>query len=243
MYFVLFTVFGCLSACYCFITTAVEENHCDLLKQLQSSRLSVQVTKKGFHRELLTTVQLSPDVPSGLRVLLLHRWPRGVYVDPFQLASLSEQSDWQMSLDSAVDLEAAAHQTEGFLTHVYPSVDGPTATIRVRIPFHLRYHEPRYDGETFTSVEIEPPQLLLRTERCLQLSGSGPRAAVDAPCTPNNATTCLWLPLQKQERGPVRVGLPVADGSLVTPVCAGTLLVTTLCCVSLSTRMWKHRII
>nr|XP_040025902.1 phosphatidylinositol-glycan biosynthesis class X protein isoform X1 [Gasterosteus aculeatus aculeatus] len=244
MHFVLYTVFGCLSTCYCFIATAVhsEENRCDLLKQqLQSSRVSVQITKTGFHRELLTTVELRPDVPSGLGVLLIHRWPRGVYVDPFQLATLSQQSHWQMSLDSAVDLEAAAHQAEGFVTRVYPAVDGPT--IRVTIPFHFRYHQPRYDGETFTTVEIEPPQLLLRTEGCLQLSGSEPHATVDAPCTHSNASTCPWVRLQQQERGPVGVGLPVGDGSLVAPVSAGTLLVTTLCCVSLSTRMWKHRIV
>lgn len=49
-------------------------------------------------REVITTVELNPDVFSGLRVLLVHRWPRGVYLDPYQLASLSGQTDWQVSL-------------------------------------------------------------------------------------------------------------------------------------------------
>lgn len=47
-------------------------------------------------REAVTTVELSPDVLSGVRVLLVHRWPRGVYLDPYQLASLSDESDWQV---------------------------------------------------------------------------------------------------------------------------------------------------
>lgn len=59
-------------------------------------------------RELLTTVELRPDVPSGLGVLLIHRWPRGVYVDPFQLATLSQQSHWQVNPDSG-HAHAAAH--------------------------------------------------------------------------------------------------------------------------------------
>ncbi|KAM8875429.1 phosphatidylinositol-glycan biosynthesis class X protein isoform 2-T2 [Spinachia spinachia] len=176
-----------------------EEKLCDVLKQqLPSARVSVQITNRGFHRELLTSVELSPGVPRGLGVLLLHRWPRGVYVDPFQLASLGEQRDWQIALDSAVDLEAAAHQAEGFITRVYPAVDGPTPRIKVTIPFHVRYHEPRHDGEAFTSVEIEPPQLLLRTARCLQLDGSQPHAAVDAACTHANASTCPWVRVPQQ---------------------------------------------
>lgn len=65
---------------------------------LQGSLLS-GISNKSFllyFREVVTTVELSPDVPRGIRVLLVHRWPRGVYIDPYQLASLSDQSDWQV---------------------------------------------------------------------------------------------------------------------------------------------------
>lgn len=34
--------------------------------------------------------------------------------------------------------------------------------------------------------------------------------------------------------------IPLGDGSLVEPVCAGTLLVTLLCCVILSRSIWMH---
>lgn len=72
-------------------------------------------------------------------------------------------------IDSAIDLEVPAHKTEGFVTYVYPALDGPTPRLKVTIPIHGRYHKPSYDGLTFTSVEIEHPELLLRTEKCKQL--------------------------------------------------------------------------
>lgn len=36
------------------------------------------------------------DAPSGVEIMLLHRWPSSVYVDPYQLESLRGQSDWQV---------------------------------------------------------------------------------------------------------------------------------------------------
>lgn len=73
----------------------------------------------------------------------------------------------QILLDSAIDLEVPAHKTEGFVTYVYPTPDGPTPRLlKVTIPIHGRYHEPSLLGEMFTSVDIEPPELLLRTEKC-----------------------------------------------------------------------------
>ncbi|XP_056271557.1 phosphatidylinositol-glycan biosynthesis class X protein [Pseudoliparis swirei] len=265
MYFVLLTVFACLSTFHCFIQKDVKKNesHCGLLKQwLESSLVTMEITKTGFHREVVTTVVLSPgvlspgvlspgvlspgvlspSVLSGVRVVLVQRWPRGVYVDPYQLASLSEQSNWQILIDSAIDLEVPAHKTEGFVTYVYPALDGPTPRLKVTIPIHGRYHKPSYDGLTFTSVEIEHPELLLRTEKCPQLNNVEPHAVVDAPCTHDNSSMCPWVKLQQQERGPTRVQLPVGDGSLVAPVCGGTLLVTMLCCAALSKHMWEHRI-
>ncbi|TKS75057.1 Phosphatidylinositol-glycan biosynthesis class X protein [Collichthys lucidus] len=193
--------------------TGNDENHCGLLKRLlESSRVSVEINKKGFHREAVTTVELSPDVLSGVRVLLVHRWPRGVYLDPYQLASLSDESDWRILLDSAIDLELPAHKTSGFVTYVYPTVDGPTPRLlKVTIPVHGRYHEPSYDGKTFTSVDIEAPELLLRTEKCTQLSIFEPHAVVDTPCTADNSSTCSWVKLQHQQ-------VPLGASSPSSPV-------------------------
>ncbi|KAK5930868.1 hypothetical protein CgunFtcFv8_027070 [Champsocephalus gunnari] len=214
MYFVLVSVLACLASCHCFIERdEKKENHCGLLQHwIESTLVSMQIIKKGFHREVETTVELSPDVHSGVRVLLLHRWPRGVYVDPYQLASLSDLNDWKILLDSTIDLEGPAHKTTGFVTFVYPTPDGPTPTLlKVTIPIHGRYHEPSFVAETFTSVEIEPPELLLWTEKCIPLNNVEPHDVMEAPCTHHNSSSCQWVKQQhqKKERGPVNVQFPV----------------------------------
>ncbi|XP_029356460.1 phosphatidylinositol-glycan biosynthesis class X protein [Echeneis naucrates] len=246
MYFVLVAVLTCLATCHCLNRMDEDENHCGQLKQwLESTSVSVSVdiSKKGFHRDLITNIDLSPDVPRGIRVLLVYRWPSGVYVDPYQLASLRDQSDWQILLDSSIDLEVPAHKTLGFVTYVYPNHgDPPPRELKVVIPMHGRYHEPS-SQKTFTSVDMQPPELLLQTEKCMQLNSFEPHAIVDAPCTVHNSSMCPWVKVQfQQEHGPVSFQLPVGDGSLVIPVCSGTLLVTIICCVLLSKYTWKHRI-
>lgn len=246
MYFILFSVLACLSACHCLIENEEDQDHCVVLKHcLESSSVSVELSKKGFHREVITTVEFKPDLLINVRVLLVHRWPRGIYVDPYQLASLSEQLDWKILLDSAIDLELPAHKTSGFVTYVYPSSVEPTPRLlKITIPVHGRYHEPSFVGETFTSVDIEAPELLLRTEKCTQLSSVQPHTVVHAPCTVSNSSTCQWVKIQhQQELRHLSFQFPVGDVSLLAPVSGGTLLVTMMCCAALSRHMWKHRII
>ncbi|KAM7410339.1 hypothetical protein PAMA_001670 [Pampus argenteus] len=223
-----------------------DENHCGFLKQwLEYTSVSVEISNKGFHREVVNTVELSPDVLSGVRVLLVHRWPNGIYIDPYQLASLRDHSDWQILLDSAIDLEVPAHKTSGFVTYLYPTLDEQTPNLlKVTIPIHGRYHEPSFVGKTSTSVEIQTPELLLRSKKCTQLNNFEPHTVVDAPCTVDNSSTCPWIKIQHQQgRGHVSLQFPVGDGSLMKPVCGGTLLVTMICCAALSKLMWKHQIV
>ncbi|XP_028300911.1 phosphatidylinositol-glycan biosynthesis class X protein isoform X1 [Gouania willdenowi] len=245
MYLVLFALLV-FSTCHCLDNNEENQDPCGLLRQwIETSSMSVDLNKEGYHRELTTTVELSPDAFSNVRVLLVYRWPRGVYVDPFQLASMSAQRDWQILLDSAIDLELPAHQTSGFVTFVYPGLSKLTSgPLKVTIPVHGRYHMPSSDGEAFTFITIEAPELLLRTETCTRLSSLEPHAVVNAPCTVNNLTTCGWVQIQQNQMiGPISFQIPVGDGSLVVPVCGGTLLITLICCVALTKYMWKHRIV
>ncbi|XP_034565791.1 phosphatidylinositol-glycan biosynthesis class X protein [Notolabrus celidotus] len=245
MYLALFSALACLSICHSLTKEGEQKNHCDVLKQLlESSSVSVELRKNGFHRELVTSVELRSDDLRGIRVLLVHRWPRGVYVDPYELSSLRDQRDWQILIDSTIDLELPAHKTSGFVTYVYPAPDGSTPSLlTVTIPVHARYHEPSIDGKTFTTIDIKPPELLLRTEECLQLDSSESTSVVEAPCTSDNSSTCAWLQRhQLQDQISVSLQVPVGDRSLVVPVSTVTLLVTMICCVGLSKYMWKHRI-
>ncbi|XP_028300912.1 phosphatidylinositol-glycan biosynthesis class X protein isoform X2 [Gouania willdenowi] len=222
MYLVLFALLV-FSTCHCLDNNEENQDPCGLLRQwIETSSMSVDLNKEGYHR-----------------------WPRGVYVDPFQLASMSAQRDWQILLDSAIDLELPAHQTSGFVTFVYPGLSKLTSgPLKVTIPVHGRYHMPSSDGEAFTFITIEAPELLLRTETCTRLSSLEPHAVVNAPCTVNNLTTCGWVQIQQNQMiGPISFQIPVGDGSLVVPVCGGTLLITLICCVALTKYMWKHRIV
>ncbi|XP_077391583.1 phosphatidylinositol-glycan biosynthesis class X protein [Festucalex cinctus] len=230
----------------CHYLTVKGENSCAARKQwLQSTAISQQIKNKGFHREVETTVEVQPGASREVRVLLLHTWPSGVYVDPYQLAFLSDAVDWQILVDSAIDLEMPAHKASGFVTYVYPAFSEQNpGMLKVRIPIHVRYHQPSFGGETFQSIAIEPPKLLLRTEECSQLDYSEPHTVTEAPCNADNTSMCLWIQVQhKQRPSDETLRLPVGDGSLVAPVCAATLAVTMICCLVLSKYMWKHRIV
>ncbi|XP_029002248.1 phosphatidylinositol-glycan biosynthesis class X protein [Betta splendens] len=243
MYLVLFSFLSCLMPCFCFNRKDDNESHCGLLKQwLESASVSVEIGKSGFHRAVTATVELSSDV-GEIQVLLIYRWPNGVYVDPYQLFSLSHQSGWQILIDSTIDLEAPAHKTSGFVSYVYPTLVGHTPRLlKVTIPIHGRYSQPSFEGRAFTSVNIKPPELLLRMKKCIQLKNAEPYLVMNAPCTADNSSMCSWFMQHQQDHGTRRVQFPVGNGSLVTPICSGTLLVTLICCLALSKYMWKHRI-
>lgn len=218
-------------------------NDCSFLEQVNAD-VSVTLQKAGFHRELVTTVRLDKHgLPAN--VLLVYNFPKDIYVDPYQIESLGDQRNWQMLLDSAIDLEMPAHKSSEFHTYLYPLIEEPAAEqIKVTIPIHGRYQKPSFDENLFHTVVIPPPDLLLRpAKKCAELNNVDSLSLVDAPCTANNLSTCQWIKVHhKQLPGPVSVELPVGDATLIVSVSAGTLLVTIICCVALSITAWTHRI-
>ncbi|XP_077464264.1 phosphatidylinositol-glycan biosynthesis class X protein [Stigmatopora argus] len=237
------TIWGILLTCYSIVKG---ENNCGSLKTLlQSSVVSLKIKNNGFHREVESTVELQPGAFRDVQVLLVYNWPKGVYVDPYQLAFLSDAVDWQILVDSAIDLELPAHKASSVVTYVYPSFrEENPGKLQVSIPVHGRYHQPTFVGETWESIVIEPPKLLLRSENCWQLGDLEPYTTTEAPCSADNASGCLWVQVQDwQSPGSQTFRLPVGDGSLVAPVCGVTLAVTMICCLLLSKYTWKHRIV
>lgn len=234
MCFLLFSTLAYLSICHSSVTQDASGD-CSSLNYLNSRPdVSVEIKKHGFHRELDTVVHQFN--PSGLwsGVLLLYSWPKDIFVDPFQLASLSNQSNWEILLDSAIDLEVPAHKSSGFISYLYPNLkESAPGLLHITIPIHGRYQKPSFK-KAFNSVDIYPPELLLRVEKCTQLNSLEPYTIVDAPCTADNPSICQWVKVHHQQHGHVTLQFPVGDRSLVIPVCCGTLLVTMICCVALS---------
>nr|XP_057930440.1 phosphatidylinositol-glycan biosynthesis class X protein [Doryrhamphus excisus] len=240
MHYTFFSIVTFFLACR--FSTVKGDNSCGSLKQwLQSAAVSVEIKNRGFHREVETTVELHRDALKKVSVLLLHRWPRGVYVDPYQLSFLTDKVDWQILMDSTIDLEVPAHQSFGFVTYVYTAFTEP---LKVTIPIHGRYHQPSFAGGTYEFVTIDPPELLLRTEECSEWNNFDLHTVMEAPCSAYNTSICLWVHVNHQQKhSHDTLQLPIGDGSLVRPVCTVTLLVTIMCCLALSKYMWKYRIV
>ncbi|XP_036442415.1 phosphatidylinositol-glycan biosynthesis class X protein [Colossoma macropomum] len=208
----------------------------------ESVDMSVNIAKRGFHRELLYEVQHDPT-PHVIKALVIQRLPSGVYMDQYQLASLREDTGLQVLLDSAVSLEDPAYMSSGFSALVYLSpADGLPGLLQAAVPVHGRYHRPSSSGG-WERVYIEGPRLLLRPESCETLPSGLPHRVVEAPCTVQNQSVCSWLEIQGlQVPDSVTLELPVGDFSLTGPVCAGTILATLLCFALLFRTIWKHGI-
>ncbi|CAL9695718.1 unnamed protein product [Knipowitschia caucasica] len=226
MDFLLFSTWACLSTCLSFSTLADDCNF----------KVSMELKKTGFHRELETIVLFKNKHFD--KMLLVYSWPKDIYVDPFQLSSLRNQINWEMLLGTTMDLELPAHKSSGFRTYLFLKMEEITAGhMKLTIPIHGRYQKPSFNGNAFNSIDIYPPNLLLRpVETCTQVNnfGSVTTTVVDAPCTAKNSSICQWANVHFHQPDPVILQLPVGDASLVIHVCGGTLLFTIICTVALS---------
>ncbi|KAK7889570.1 hypothetical protein WMY93_025130 [Mugilogobius chulae] len=197
MYLLMFFILACSLTCHC----SHDQGASDDCNYLERITVSMELQKTGFHRELVTTVQFK-NIGLFDKILLVHTWPKDIYVDPFQLASLGDQRNWEMLLDSTIDLEMPAHKSPQFDTYLFPHLEELTSgQINLTIPIHGRYQKPSNDGNpSFNSIDIHPPNLLLRlVETCTQLNKLGSTIVVDAPCTADNSSTCQWIKVQPQK--------------------------------------------
>ncbi|KPP65663.1 phosphatidylinositol-glycan biosynthesis class X protein precursor-like [Scleropages formosus] len=213
-------------------------------EQIQQVRVRVsrEIRKSGFHRELVLSLRCGAAFPDRLWPLLVQHLPAGIYVDPYHLESLRHDGGLQVLLDSEVDLEAPAYASHGFTAFVFPARDlRDTNSFLATVPIHGRYQRPSGSGRKWEQLLIEAPRLLLRSDPCRKLCPHPPDKLVEAPCTAHNTSTCSWLEIQHwQDQQAVSLELPVGDQSLMVPVCAGTLLVTLLCCGLIARAVWAR---
>lgn len=216
-------------------------NDCSFLEHVNFD-VSLGLRKTGFHRELVTAVQLNKYELLG-KILLVYSWPKDIYLDPYQLESMGDQRNWEMLLDSTIDLEMPAHKSSSFRSYLYPLLEESTAEqIHVTIPIHGRYQKPNRNA--FNSIVIHPPALLLHAPNCTQPNKLESFSIEDAPCTAYNTSTCHWIKVHSQQLPEsVSLQLPVGDASQVILVSGGTLLLTIICCAALSLSAWRHQII
>lgn len=241
MHFIVFISLGFSLMFFCCAETERSFNCNFTRKWLESIITSVELNKRGFHRELVTTFEFKPGFPDVLKLLLVHKLPNGVYIDPYQIASL-KNSDLKVLLDSSIDLEAPAHKFVGFTAFVYTSLGRGNLKISISIPLHGRYHKPSLEGKMIELVNIEHPRLLLRTDTCAQPRNFQPTVVL--PCTSDNSSLCQWCENHfNEELSRLHFEIPLGDESMMTAVCAGTFVVTLVCCALLSRNIWEHKIL
>ncbi|CAM4662198.1 unnamed protein product [Leuciscus chuanchicus] len=206
-------------------------DHCFSSEFLESLSMSMKITKAGFHRDLLYSVEWG-EVDHDVKALLVQKLPSGVYMDEYQLETLKHDTGLEVLLDSKVDLEAPEYLSSGFTALVFLS-----GKHEATVPVHGRYHRPSNSSQKWVTVEIEPPRLFLRSDQCVLPH----HEATEAPCTVRNHSICSWLEiLRLEDTGVVSLEIPVGDSSMILSVCVGTVLTAALSCVFLLRSIWRH---
>ncbi|PFX22606.1 Phosphatidylinositol-glycan biosynthesis class X protein [Stylophora pistillata] len=204
--------------------------------------------KSGFHRDLITYIKW--DILSSFgehynlldcQLLLVEKFPSGVYIDPDQLKNEVEFGGPEVLFKESVNIEALAHHSSSNEMLVFPkiTIDSKMDILKanITIPIHLRYHQAAKDAK-FASVLLPPPQVLGRcpngvafpTDRC----GSDP---VQAPCDAKRLSTCDWIALklrskdQSESRMSLVLQVPIGQTEHSLPIIALTVFSTMAGCV------------
>ncbi|XP_069474184.1 phosphatidylinositol-glycan biosynthesis class X protein isoform X3 [Ambystoma mexicanum] len=208
----------------------------------------VTVTRKilneGFHRHLVSQVTIAgfPGPVNGCKVLFKEMLPNGLYLDPYQLASLQEHNLTEAVLPDIVDVEAPAYLSAVHTAFIFtkPEPGVCTECFRSDVPVHIRYHQPSGEsGEAF--VALKRPQLLIHCSMGINLGECWKLSEVEAPCAATDSTVCKWTNI-KYTLVPEELSLQVPVGiQQHSPViCTLTLVVTLSCTIMLLAAVYRH---
>ncbi|NXT78195.1 PIGX protein, partial [Zapornia atra] len=195
-------------------------------------------------RDLLVKVQLgvAEEDVGGCRVAARTRLPPGIYVDPYELASLQQHNLTQaLLMPNAVDVEAPEYLATDLLVLLYMEPDpGCSGCFSAVLPVHGRYHRPADNSEE-ALVVLKSPEVLacccnthLRTE-CWK------PAELEAPCPGSTKGACQWYSVtHKPTYQESILQVPVGLRQHSPLVCALTLLTTVLCSSLVLAALCKH---
>ncbi|NWQ66848.1 PIGX protein, partial [Neopipo cinnamomea] len=201
-----------------------------------------ELLKEGFHRDLLVKVELGEDA-GGCAVAARTHLPPGIYVDPYELATLQQQNLTKAVLiPDVTDVEAPEYLATALVLVLYLEVEPQCShCFRAAVPVHARYHRPT-EGSQHALVVLESPEVLFCCCHSHLAVECWEPAEVEAPCSAENLGPCQWhstthRPAQEQSMLEVPVGLR-EHSSLV---CALTLLTTLLCASLILAATCRHR--
>ena len=203
--------------------------------------LTRRLEKEGFHRDLITSVQLawSPAL-AGCRLLLYERLPAGVYVDPYQLTRLHGNHHRVLG---PVDIEAMAHDASWLDVLSWISLNVTEGekpdqiTVEVTLPIHGRYHRAD-ETERVASVYLESPRLFLGCDWENQVASAMEPddvnyhacecAQMDSlPCRAVGDAVCEYRPVQVDNSPTAVLPVPLGDLRDLELVLVGTAVAVT----------------
>ncbi|XP_039706510.1 GPI alpha-1,4-mannosyltransferase I, stabilizing subunit [Pteropus medius] len=126
--------------------------------------LRQEVLKDGFHRDLLIKVKFGESIEDlqTCRLLIKQYIPTGLFVDPYELASLRERNITEAVMVSEnFNIEAPNYLSKESEVLIYARQDSQCIDcFQAFLPVHYRYHRPHSkDGETF--IVVNNPDLLM----------------------------------------------------------------------------------
>ncbi|NWX44719.1 PIGX protein, partial [Steatornis caripensis] len=205
----------------------------DVQAACQNTSVTHELLQEGFHRDLLVKVELGAagQDAGGCTVAARTHLPPGIYVDPYELASLQRHNVTKAVLiPDVIDVEAPEYLATDILVLLYMEPDPRCSRcFRAALPVHGRYHRPAEESEGASVVLKSPEVLVCCCDSRLPTECWKP-AEVEAPCSGKNVGPCQWYsvthkPTYKESILQVPVGLR-QHSSLV---CGLTLFATVLC--------------
>ncbi|XP_029471026.1 phosphatidylinositol-glycan biosynthesis class X protein [Rhinatrema bivittatum] len=203
--------------------------------------LTREVLNDGFHRDLISKMELGAIIEhtADCRVMIKERLPSGLYVDPYQLASMQQHNVTEVLILDSIDVEAPEYLSMEHTLFVYAKPDPKCAgCFSAVVPIHIRYHQPSEEREE-ALVILPSPQLLVRCKTDLLLEMCHMHLE-DAPCSVRDKTACHWTDVTFKPVPEVVLQVPVGLKQHGFMVCTVTILVTLFCSVMIFAAVWKH---
>lgn len=206
--------------------------------------LRQEVLKDGFHRDLLIKVKFGESIEDlqTCRLLIKQDIPAGLFVDPYELASLRERNITEAVMVSEnFDIEAPNYLSKESEVLIYARQDSQCVDcFQAFLPVHYRYHRPHsHDGET--SIVVNHPDLLMFCDQEFPILKCWAHSKVAAPCALENEDICQWNKMKyKSVYKNVTLQVPVGLTIHTSLVCSVTLFVTILCSTLILVAVFKY---
>ncbi|KGL93588.1 Phosphatidylinositol-glycan biosynthesis class X protein, partial [Charadrius vociferus] len=205
----------------------------DVQATCQDVTVTQELLKEGFHRDLLVKVELGVvgEDARGCTVAARTRLPPGIYVDPYEVASLQQHNLTQAVLiPDVIDVEAPEYLATDLLVLLYMEPDPQCSRcFSAALPVHGRYHRPAEDSEEALVVLKSPEVLVCCCDNHLSAECWKP-AEVAAPCSGKTVGPCQWYGvMHKRVYEESILQVPVGLRQHSSLVCVVTLLATVFC--------------